>query len=116
MNNSTMLFQERLEQLEAGHPLELCLEGLPEQEAAALRFAAALRQIPIPDEEETAVAAQRVAVLQAAARNLNGRSATAKSARQGPQSKQTPPAKSAALIQAGRCPHLAHRECLAVPR
>ncbi len=57
MNKLEDLLQERLEQLEAGQPLAVCLAGLPEEEAKLLRLTADLQALtyPLPD-RETAVA------------------------------------------------------------
>ncbi|MFQ5399953.1 MAG: DUF5666 domain-containing protein [Anaerolineae bacterium] len=65
------LFQERLERLEAGEPLELCLKGLPEQEAGLLKFAAMLRQAPYPERDPARATSQRSSLLDFAARQAS---------------------------------------------
>jgi len=69
------LFQERLERLEAGEPLELCLEGLPEQEADLLKFAAMLRQAPFPERDPAYATSQRSSLLHFAAQQPPARQA-----------------------------------------
>ena len=64
MNDFADLLQERLEQLEAGEPLDACLEGLPEAEANLLQIAASLRKLPYTQANPTAVAQQRAQLLQ----------------------------------------------------
>ncbi len=81
MSTREDLLQERLEQLEAGYPLEACLVGLPEEEAEALKLAAKLRELARAEQSRAVVAAQRAALLNAAAATVgkrqDGRSTTA---------------------------------------
>ena len=60
--------QGRLEQLEAGQPLEACLAGLPEDEADLLKLVNALRQVPRPERDPGVVAVQRAQLLEFAAK------------------------------------------------
>lgn len=60
------VFQERLARLEAGEPLEACLAGLPENEAALLKMAARLSAINYPEWTAESVVAQRAKLLRAA--------------------------------------------------
>ena len=64
MSEFETILQERLERLEAGEPLDACLEGLTEEEAGLLQMAAVLREMPIPQVRATAVAQQRAQLLQ----------------------------------------------------
>jgi hypothetical protein len=48
MNENTDLLQKRLEELEAGKPLEECLEGLDETEVELLQLAAQMREFEPP--------------------------------------------------------------------
>ena len=66
MNNLDDLLQARLAQLEAGESLTVASAGLPEKMAHALKMAVNLQQITLPEPEETAVLAQRTAVIRAA--------------------------------------------------
>ena len=61
------LLQERLEQLEAGAPLEVCLAGLPEEAADLLTLSATLREVDYPTRDSEVVAAQRAHLLKLAA-------------------------------------------------
>lgn len=70
--NAEELLQERIQQLEAGEPLESCLVGLPEPEARALRLVASLRALAIEDVQQEQIAQQRAAVLAAASHTLKG--------------------------------------------
>ncbi|RMF27982.1 MAG: hypothetical protein D6759_16715 [Chloroflexi bacterium] len=80
MSTREDLLQERLERLEAGYPLEACLVGLPEEEAEALKLAARLRELARAEQSQAVVAAQRAALLNAAAATVgkrqDGRAAT----------------------------------------
>jgi len=58
----------RLEQLDAGQPLEACLVGLPQDEATLLELADALRQVPYPGRDPGVVAVQRAQLLRLAAK------------------------------------------------
>ncbi len=60
------LLQDRLEQLERGEPLEICLQGLPEEEAALLKMAARIQAMDFPARKRKSVAAQRKQLLRAA--------------------------------------------------
>lgn len=75
MNDIEQLFQDRLEQMEEGETLEACLEGLPEEEAIALRLIAAIRTLSVDDADEESIVAQRSEILGAAAARLNGKAA-----------------------------------------
>ncbi len=75
MNDIEQLFQERLEQLEAGESPEACLEGLPEEETKALRLIAAIRTLSVDDADEESIVAQRSEILGAASTRLNGKTA-----------------------------------------
>lgn len=68
MNELGQELQDRLEQLEAGLPLAQCLEGLPEQDAAALRLAAEMRRLPMAGQDAAAAAGQRARLMAAAGR------------------------------------------------
>ena len=61
-------FQEKLEQLRAGEPLEACRAGLPKDEADLLSLVVQLGQIHYPERDESVVAAQRVQLLKLAAK------------------------------------------------
>ena len=65
MTNEELL-QERLARLEAGEPLEACLDGLPDDVAGAMRSAGALRSIRFPSRSAERVAAQRASLTRAA--------------------------------------------------
>jgi hypothetical protein len=71
MNDVEQVFQERLEQIEEGQPVDVCLEGLPEEEAKALRLIAALRTLSVDDADEESIVVQRSQVLGAAASRLS---------------------------------------------
>lgn len=60
------LLQARLEELEAGVPLEQCLVGVPEQEAGLLQFAAALRAMSVAERDSDTVIAQRAQLIRLA--------------------------------------------------
>jgi len=53
------LLQKRIEQLEAGTPLEACLADLPHEEVELLELVAALREIPHPQRNAQTTAGQR---------------------------------------------------------
>ncbi|MDJ0755361.1 MAG: DUF5666 domain-containing protein [Ardenticatenaceae bacterium] len=72
MSELEQILQQRIEQLEAGEPLEACLAGLPKQEAEALQLIAAVRSLSVDDADEALVAAQRAEILGAAATHING--------------------------------------------
>ncbi len=75
------LLQERLERLEGGEPLEVCLVGLPDEEAELLKVTASLRSIPYPSRIAGRAAAQRASLLRAASqRNLHRSSPALQSA------------------------------------
>ncbi len=61
--------QHCLELLEAGRPLEECLAGLSEQEAALLELASGLRELPWPPRSAVTASQQRAALLNAAKGN-----------------------------------------------
>ncbi|MGB4870965.1 MAG: FecR domain-containing protein, partial [Candidatus Promineifilaceae bacterium] len=63
------IFQQRLEKLEAGEPLEACQRGLPLTEAALLELAAGLRAIESPVRTPAELAAQRAQLLALAEKN-----------------------------------------------
>ena len=63
------IFQQRLEKLEAGEPLEACQRGLPLPEAALLELAAGLRAIESPVRTPAELAAQRAQLLALAEKN-----------------------------------------------
>lgn len=67
MNEMDDLLQQRIEQLEAGEPLAVCLMGLPEEDAQAIRLIAAMQAEGDAEEYAPVKAAQRVVVLQVAA-------------------------------------------------
>ena len=60
------LFQEKMEQVEAGEPLEACLAGLPAEDAELLRLAAMLRDVPYPQRDSEVVINQRAGLLRTA--------------------------------------------------
>lgn len=66
MKEEEELLQDRLERLETGESLEVCLAGLPGQEAALLRLASAMRQIRYPARDGDVVASQRADLLKRA--------------------------------------------------
>ncbi|MBK8905562.1 MAG: FecR domain-containing protein [Anaerolineaceae bacterium] len=70
MNDLDALLQERLEQVEQGAPVTVAGGDLPEDMADLLALTAELRAVPMPEPDETAVLAQRTAVLQAARQQL----------------------------------------------
>lgn len=57
------LFQEKLEQLEAGEPLEACLVGLGEEDAAAFRLIATMRAAAFPAQDPISVQVYREQLL-----------------------------------------------------
>jgi len=67
MTDLEELFQQRIEQLEAGEPLAVCQQGLPAEEAALLQLAADLRQVNAPARAPEQVAQQRAHLLTLAA-------------------------------------------------
>lgn len=56
------LLQERLERLEAGEPLETCLEAAPDEVVAGLRLAARMRALEWPEQPPEHAAAQRAII------------------------------------------------------
>ncbi len=70
MDNSEELMQQRLERLKAGDPLEVCLAGLTKEDAEALKLAAALIELPSPEQADEVVAAQKALVMEAAAKRV----------------------------------------------
>jgi hypothetical protein len=66
MNQLEDLFQERLERLERGEPLEACAAGLPEREVELLALAAGLGKLAYPAPRQEASAMQRAALLRLA--------------------------------------------------
>ncbi len=66
MNEQDELLQERLARLEAGEPLTTAGADLPEETAVTLNLAAELKEITLPEPDETAVVHHRAAVLRAA--------------------------------------------------
>ncbi|WP_420642180.1 DUF5666 domain-containing protein [Candidatus Leptofilum sp.] len=66
MNQNEEQFQERLARLEAGEPLTTAGADLPQEEAAALVLAAELKDVTLPEPEETAVLYHRAAAVRAA--------------------------------------------------
>jgi len=79
------VFQARCEQLEAGEPLETCLVGLNEEDAAALRLIATVRAAAYPAQNLELVMAYRTQVLHKATQEIKMRSV-----------RQTPPATTLA--------------------
>jgi len=77
------LLQERLARLEAGDPLEACLDGLPEEQADLLRTAGALRSIRFPSRSAERVAAQRVDLMHAAQQQQQQQQQSTSAARPG---------------------------------
>jgi len=69
MNQLDNLLEERLTRLEAGESLELCLVGLPDDEAALLKKAALLRAIADAEPAADKVTAQRNELLRLAQQN-----------------------------------------------
>jgi hypothetical protein len=55
--------QQRLEQLEAGVPLDVCLKDLSQQDRELLKMAATLREAPSPARDPSIVSAQRAQVV-----------------------------------------------------
>lgn len=66
MNETATIIQERLERLEAGESLAVCLAGLTAEQGELLQAAVTLRSTPMPVPDRTAVATHRAAVLSAA--------------------------------------------------
>ena len=66
MNELEDLFQEKMEQVEAGEPLEVCLIGLPAEDAELLRLATMLRDVPYPQRDSEVVINQRAGLLRTA--------------------------------------------------
>lgn len=77
MNELDEQLQDRLALLEAGESLTTAWEGLPEETAIALTLAAELREMALPEPDETAVVAQRAAVIRAAQQQALTQSNTA---------------------------------------
>jgi hypothetical protein len=71
MSTVENLFQERVERLRSGEPLEVCSAGLPEQEAELLALVASLGELDYPEPEKSAVAAQRAQLLRLAKKEIN---------------------------------------------
>ncbi|MBK9055364.1 MAG: hypothetical protein IPL78_32030 [Chloroflexi bacterium] len=67
MQEREAIFHAKLEELEAGKPLELCLVGLNEEDAAALRLVTAMRAAAYPAQDPETVMAYRAQVLLRAA-------------------------------------------------
>jgi hypothetical protein len=67
MSELEQLLHQRIEQLETGEPLEVCLHGLTKQETSALRLIAAMRDLPVEEMDEGFMATQRAALMAAAA-------------------------------------------------
>ena len=61
-------FQEKLEQLRAGEPLEVCQAGLPQDEADLLALVVQLGKVHYPERDENVVTEQRVQLLKLAAK------------------------------------------------
>ncbi|RMG99336.1 MAG: hypothetical protein D6706_05610, partial [Chloroflexi bacterium] len=70
MMNQEEILQKRLEELESGVPLQIAREGLSDDEAEMLALAVLLKQGEYPVMDETAVSAQRKALIAAAEDNL----------------------------------------------
>ncbi|MCL4266062.1 MAG: FecR domain-containing protein [Anaerolineae bacterium] len=70
MNTMDDLLQQRIEQLGTGDALDDCLVGLSTEEAEAVRLVAEMRRESSAYEYQSVMAAQRVAVLRAAASHL----------------------------------------------
>lgn len=70
MNDIEEILQERIERLERGEPVEVCLAGLPEAEARALRLIADIRALALVDAEAESIADQRALVLGTAVTRL----------------------------------------------
>ncbi len=66
MEERDELLQKRIERLEAGEPLEACLDELPAEEAELLRLVSTIRDARYPALSGDAVAAQRVELLRQA--------------------------------------------------
>jgi len=80
------IFQAKCEQLEAGTPLEACLVGLNEEDAAALRLIATVRAAAYPAQNPELVMAYRTQVLHKATQEIKMRSV-----RQTPQARTLAP-------------------------
>ncbi|MCL4262923.1 MAG: FecR domain-containing protein [Anaerolineae bacterium] len=70
MNDIEEILQERIERLERGEAVEVCLAGLPEAEARALRLIADIRALALVDAEVASIADQRALVLGTAVTRL----------------------------------------------
>jgi hypothetical protein len=68
MNENMDLLQKRLEELEAGKPLEDCLEGLDETEVELLQLAAQMRKFEAPARNPSIVEEQLTKIKQGTAR------------------------------------------------
>ncbi len=79
METSKDVIQRRLELLETGEPLAVCLVGLTDEDANIVRVAAVMHNTEVPAPDATAVATQRTAIMAAAA-TLTTRPAPATSA------------------------------------
>ena len=66
MNDFDEQLEERLTRLEAGEPLTIAGADLPEDMAGALALAAELKNVTLPEPDETAVIAHRAAAIRAA--------------------------------------------------
>lgn len=64
MNTGQDKLQEKLEALEAGEPLDVCVVGLDEEEATLLHLAAQLQQVPVPARDAAQLAAQRASLME----------------------------------------------------
>jgi hypothetical protein len=64
------LFQDRLEQLQSGQPLESCIEGLPEQDVELLALVTCLGELHYPEPDVNVAATQRAELLHQAAKEM----------------------------------------------
>jgi len=68
MSKLENVFQERLDMLQRGEPLEACVAGLPQDEAELLALAVGLGKVAYPEPSRDVAAAQRAELLRLVAR------------------------------------------------
>jgi len=72
MEELESLLQEKIERLEAGESLDVCLTGLPEQESNVLRLVTIMREAQFPEQDSKAISEQRTKILDYAQQTFNG--------------------------------------------
>ena len=63
-------FQDKLEQLQSGQPLESCVDGLSERDAELLTLVARLGEVRYPEPDTSVAGAQRAELLRQAAKEM----------------------------------------------